>query len=138
MTATNRASSYNLKNAVMGMYPDQEIDFASVLVSRGDLSQGQDAGVESMDPGEVTFSWSDNSGTGSAQAEDTAMLLVYNPEKGTAVYLVDGSVIRLDGGNSLILPSGYEGNTVECYLAFVSPDGKEASDSEYLGSIVVA
>lgn len=136
-TSMNRATSYNLKNAITGTYPDQEIDFPSLLISRGDLTPSQDASVESTDPAEVGFSWADNTGMGSAQADDMAVLLVYSPELGIASYLIDDSIIRLDGGYTMTLPSGYEGETVECYLAFVSADGKETSNSDYLGSVVV-
>lgn len=137
MTPTNSAMSFNIKNAVSGMYPDHEIDFSSVRVTNGDLIPAEDAGAESTAPAEVSFSWSDNSGVGSAAADDQALLLVYNTDKDRAIYVVGDGPTRDEESYTLTLPAGYEGDTVEAYLAFVSADGEEASDSEYLGSVTI-
>lgn len=135
-TSMNLASSYNLKNAIAGTYPDQQIDFPSLLISRGDLTGNWSAVAESNDPGEIEFSWPDNSESGSAQPDDKVMILAYDPVRELPVYQVDAAE-RQDESAALSLPAILEGETVECYLAFVSPDDKEASDSIYLGSVTV-
>ena len=136
-TPINRAASYNLRNAITGEYPDQEIDFTRLLVARGDLTPPEQASAESTAAGEVTFTWDDNSESGSAQTDDTAMVLAYSPEKEEAVFRVEETAERQDGSYTLNLPSGMQDETVECYLAFVTSDNRMASDSVYLGSVVV-
>ncbi|MEX0780357.1 MAG: DUF6266 family protein [Balneolales bacterium] len=136
-TEMNRAASYNLKNAITGNYPDQEIDYPSLLLSRGDLTGGENAVVSAVNPDEVHFEWDDNSGVGSATAEDQAMVIAYDPESGHVAFQTNATE-RQFGEYDLLLDSGFQGQTVECYLAFVSPDGNEASNSDYLGSVVVA
>ncbi|MDZ7681624.1 MAG: DUF6266 family protein [Fodinibius sp.] len=76
MTPVNSAMSYNLKNAISGDYPNQQIDFTSIMVARGDLMPGQDANAESNTPNQISFSWVDNSGIGSAHATDKVLLAV--------------------------------------------------------------
>ena len=136
-SAFNIASSYNLKNAVTGSVPNLAIDYAALSVSRGILVPAEGALVESTTPGELTFSWNDNSQMGSAQADDQALILVYNPVKERALYIVDGGPSRSDSTYTMSVPSSYEGDTVETYLGFVSADGKETADSEYLGPVAV-
>lgn len=138
MSPINSASSYNLRNAITGDYPDQEIDYMSVLVSRGQLLPARGASAESTNPNQVSFSWTDNSGIGSARPDDEAMILVYNRDKDRAIYIAGNGPVRQDEGYVLDLPETFGGDTVEVYLAFVSEDGDTASDSEYLGSITVA
>ncbi|MEX0685329.1 MAG: DUF6266 family protein [Balneolales bacterium] len=137
LTEINRASSYNLKNAITGVFPDQELDYQSVLLSRGDLTPSLDPAAAAGAPGEVSITWSENTGVGSAKADDKVMVAIYNPAKNSAFYTTDAAV-RSDGYYDAVLPLEYVGDTVECYIALVSADGKEASNSEYLGSVTVA
>lgn len=137
MSAVNSAMSYNIKNAITGTYPDQEIDFSSVLVARGDLIPSLDASAESSAADSITFSWTDNSGIGSARADDQALLLVYNPAKDRALYLPGDGPERQEETYSFTLPASFSGDTVETYLAFVSADDGAASDSDYLGSVSI-
>lgn len=90
MSAYNAATSYNYHNAVTGDYPDHELDYPSVMVSRGNLSGGDGVSCASPEAGKLTFTWNDNSGADNANAVDTAMLLVFNPVKGSSVYVLHG------------------------------------------------
>ena len=103
-TAFNAAMSYLLKNAVTGSGPDISIDYA------------------------VTFTWTDNSGTGDAQPTDVAMPLVYNKDKRVAVYDMQAAT-REDGTGELTLPEGWDGDALAIYLAFRSADGRYQSNS---------
>src|SRR5699024_1752573 len=138
LTSMNLASSYNLKNAVAGTYPDLEIDFPSVIVTRGDLTPPQNPVAESAAPGQVTFSWIDNTGTGRAKVDDTAVLLVYSPEQEAPVYIADGGPEGQERTFMLDLPDSFIGQQVEVFIASASADGDEASDSQYLGTVTVA
>lgn len=89
-TAFNAAMSYNMKNAVKGSGLDLSIDYAKVLVSRGSLMPVFNA-KSTIDADKVTFSWDDNSRIGDARGTDAVMLLVYNKDKGEAVYLTSAA-----------------------------------------------
>jgi hypothetical protein len=126
-TAFNAAMSYLLKNAVTGSGPDISIDYAKVMVARGSLTPVFVAEAAS-EGGKVTFTWTDNSGTGDAQPTDVAMPLVYNKDKRVSVYDMQAAT-REDGTAELTLPEGWDGDALAIYLAFRSADGRYQSNS---------
>lgn len=136
MTAFNSAMSYNVKNAITGVYPDYSIDFSQALVSRGSLAGALNPEAASAAAGEVTFTWDDNSAETNANADDLTMVLVLNQDKKEAVFTTEGST-RSAGTQVLTVPDSYSGDTVECFIAFISVDGSVAN-SKFVGSIVVA
>jgi len=137
MTEFNSAMSYNVKNAITGEYPDYAIDFESALVSRGALIGALNPTVNSPGVGQVQFNWVDNSIDGNAGPTDKVMVLVYNPARNESVYVTNGSA-RNTGTHILTVPDQYSGDTVYAFIAFISEDGKEVSNSKYVGEVVVA
>jgi len=137
MTQFNSAMSYNIKNAIIGVYPDYVIDFENALISRGGLSGALNPTVNSPAAGQVEFNWVDNSTDVNTKPTDKAMVLVYNPAKKESVYLTDGAT-RSTESQTLTVPNLYSGDTVYAFIAFISEDGKEISNSKYVGEVVVA
>lgn len=136
MTELNSATSYNMKRAVKGEYPELEIDYPSVLVARGDLAAPSDARATDSGPNQITFSWTYNP-EANADAEDKGLILAYCPDLEQAVYEVEEGPERKDEHFILHIPARFSGYTMETYMAFISPDGEEASDSVYLGQVTV-
>ncbi|WP_157209189.1 DUF6266 family protein [Mariniflexile maritimum] len=132
-TQFNAAMSYVLNNAITGVEPNFNVDFATALLSRGNLSGVLNPGTDLATPGEVTFNWDDNSAEGNANATDKAMLLVYNPSKKESISQLEGAD-RTVGTETVIIPSTYAGDTVELFMAFIETDGSRVSNSVYLGS----
>ena len=132
-TEFNAAMSYVLNNAVGGIAPNFTIDYSLALLSRGSLSSVLNGSTDLATPGQVTFDWDDNSAEGNANATDKAMVLVYNPSKKESVSILDGAD-RTVGSQVITIPSTYAGDTVELFMAFVSADGTQVSNSVYLGS----
>ena len=139
MSQFNSAMSYNLNHAVTGAYPDFTIDYPNALVSHGQLNGAIGTGVASANPAVVDFTWEDNSGPGRSKAKttDKALLLVYNASKGIAIYDLEGAS-RDTGAQSLEVPTDFSGDEVQTFMAFISEDGSEVSDSVYVVSVVVA
>ena len=138
-TAFNSAASFNLKNAVTGDDPENlQIDFAALTVTRGPLTPVDSAQFVSENAGEIVISWQSDTTFGSASSDDEAIVLLYNTTKERALYIVEEGPTRSEEAYTLSLPAIYEGDNLEGYLSFVSPDGSEASDSTYLGSLTVA
>lgn len=135
-TAFNAAMSHVLNNAVIGDNENAVIDFASVLVSKGTLNTAIGA-TASYISGTITFTWVDNSNTTLANATDKALIVVYNEAKSEAVYGVEGSD-RLSLSQSIQLPEEWLGDRVHMYLGFITADGKNVSNSVYVGNIEVA
>ncbi|WP_418604168.1 DUF6266 family protein [Hwangdonia sp.] len=133
MTQFNAAMSYVLNNAVIGIAPNFTVDYSLALLSRGNLSGVLNPGTDLATPGQVTFTWDDNSLEGNANPTDEAMLLVYNPSKKESISQLEGAD-RTVGTETLIIPSSYAGDTVELFMAFIEADGSRVSNSVYLGS----
>ena len=79
----------------------------------------------------VTFTWSDNSGMGNAQATDLAMPLIYNEFRDEAVFVLEGAT-RDAGTMEVTVPESWSGDTCAFYLAFASADGKLVSNSTFI------
>ena len=134
-SAFNAAVSYMVKNAVGGSYPDIEINYSRVFVSRGDLTPPKDVAA-TISERCVTITWSDNSAEGSADATDLSMPLSYNVSKGQTVFEITAST-RSSQSVALPLPSDWIGDTIHLYLGFISEDGMEVANSVYLGCEIV-
>ncbi|UNY99870.1 DUF6266 family protein [Zhouia spongiae] len=132
-TAFNAAMSYVLNNAITGAAPDFEIDYNLALLSRGSLSGALNPDTDLSTPGQVTFTWDDNSDEGNANVTDKAMLLVYNPSKKASVAILGGQD-RTVGSEVVPIPATYAGDTVELFMAFITADNTQVSNSVYLGS----
>lgn len=136
MTAFNSAMSYNLNNALAGVYPDYFIDYASALVTRGALPGALNPQVASTAPGEIEFSWTDNSQGAHAKPTDKVLLVVLNPVKQQAITIVGGND-RAAGGQTVTVPSSFAGDQVECFIAFQNLNQSVLSNSVYAGPLVL-
>tara|TARA_R110001632_G_scaffold232421_1_gene373165 strand:- start:4509 stop:5150 length:642 start_codon:yes stop_codon:yes gene_type:complete len=132
-TEFNAAMSYVLNNAVGGIAPNFTIDYSLALLSRGPLSGVLNPTTDLTTAGQVSFDWDDNSAEGNANVTDKAMVLVYNPSKKESISILDGAD-RTVGSQVVPIPNTYAGDTVELFMAFVSADGTQVSNSVYLGS----
>ncbi|APG65426.1 hypothetical protein LPB136_08685 [Tenacibaculum todarodis] len=132
-TEFNAAMSYVLNNAVGGVAPNFTIDYSLALLSRGGLSGVLNGTTDLTNAGQVSFGWGDNSAEGNANATDKAMVLVYNPSKKESISILDGAD-RTVGSQVVTIPGTYAGDAVELFMAFVSADGTQVSNSVYLGS----
>lgn len=132
-TEFNAAMSYVLNNAVGGIAPNFTIDYSLALLSRGPLSGVLNPTTDLTTAGQVSFGWDDNSAEGNANVTDKAMVLVYNPSKKESISILDGAD-RTVGSQVVTIPNTYAGDTVELFMAFVSADGTQVSNSVYLGS----
>jgi hypothetical protein len=82
----NLAFSYHNKEAIIGTYPDYEIDFQKVIVSKGELLNVEQPTVVAQSGAELKYSWIDNTGEGEAKATDTVLVVVFNPARSLFSY----------------------------------------------------
>lgn len=132
-SAFNAAMSEVINNAITGVAPDFSVDYSEALLSKGDLVGAFNPTFDLLTSGEVTFSWTNNTGGKNAKATDKAMLLVYNPSKKESTYILSNAT-RSTGTEIVDIPNIFSGDTVELFMAFISEDGKTLSNSSYLGS----
>lgn len=73
---TSRALRYIMPYIITDRWPVLSIDYSKVLVSWGILEPASLYAMTTQ-PGELKFTWRDNSGEGNARPDDMAFLIVY-------------------------------------------------------------
>lgn len=134
-TATNAAMSYNIRNAVSGVYPNFTIDYANALVAKGNLAGALNQAAAPGAAGTIVFTWDDNSTEIGASALDKSLIVAYNPVKHQAV-TVNGLAERADGTQTITVPDSFSGDLVQCYMAYQNASG-EVSESAFAGAVTV-
>ena len=136
-TANNEAMSANLKRVVTGEYPDFSIDYAKIVLSEGKLPLPEEVNVV-FENGSLKYTWQNQPWIVYPDTQDQCMLLAYFPESDRAAYTVSSNR-RSEQQDSLHLhlnPQNMPPETyTEVYIAFVSDDRENVSDSLYLGRI---
>ena len=125
-TAFNACTAYTLANAIKGTFPNFQIDYPKVMISRGSLTPIQ-APTIAGSSGKITISWNNNSGIGNAKPTDKLLLALVNPTKNEVVTRFNETE-RSEGTQPLSVPH-WVGDKIHAYFGFVSDDGKEVSDS---------
>lgn len=129
----NLAMEYNNPHAIKGVYPYLEMDYAKVILSRGQLKKPLSPVVELLEEG-VKFSWDTPKDDKTLAGE--AMMLVYFPESDEAFYKISG-VHRSVGHDFVeVQDQAHRSMMMETYMTFVSSDRQLFSDSVYVGSII--
>jgi uncharacterized protein DUF6266 len=137
-TGYNAAISDIMADAISGIYPGFLIDYPKVLFSKGILTAPWNVVATSTNPAEVGVNWADNTGSGNAKNTDKAVILIYNPEKNSFVYNLEAGAMRSAATDTIILPGEFSGDTVQVWVAFMTPDKRTFSTSIHAGEIVVA
>lgn len=136
MTAFNAAMSYNVKNAIKGLFPAFTIDFPKILVSKGLLPGVLNPNASSTVASQITFTWEDNTEEEGAQGSDTACFVVYSPDLKKAVCVV-GAATRATGTQMIQLPDSFSGLEVQTYMSFALADESEVSDSSFVKALTI-
>ena len=132
----NVALAYHLENAVTGVYPEYELDYAKVKLS---LHKAIDPVIrpellmESKDVLKVIWEMPRMRSI-TTKSDDLAYIMCYNSMKRKCL---EFQVIRRsDLSATLTIPGPYKGDELHCWIFFVSADGKFTSDTQYLGSVI--
>jgi len=133
----NAAMSHVLNNAITGTFPNFEINLSKIRVSVGSLPPPLNPATSGMGR-VVTITWENNSQIGTAQPTDKALIVLLNPQKGEAITVTAGAERSAGTHGAIDLPSHWASDEVHTYLGFISDNGKEVSNSLYLGKNVYA
>ena len=130
----NLATSYHIKNAIAGQYPEYTIDYTKVKLTEGPIDNGNINAAVTLQDNRLIFTWTpDFSYT---HSRDRVMLLAYSPALNEAVYTLCGAS-RITGTDMLVLPDNtWNGTVIEVYFSFVSENRKSCTNSLYLGQIL--
>lgn len=140
--AENNATSYLLKEAIVGEYPDLALDFSKVRLCKGKLPPPVNATVE-LEGDFLKFKWDVNPNWNRFLKRDQVMLLAYSPVNEVAEYVLSGAR-RSEGADVLPVNIVREDSSwvkkdayLETYMAFISDDRQGISDSIYVGKVMI-
>ncbi|MEO6135399.1 MAG: DUF6266 family protein [Ginsengibacter sp.] len=128
----NRATGCLMNLALVGSFPDQRLVWEKVLIARGPLPSAENAAAIPSSGSQIQFSWSDNSGDGTARKEDTVIVVAYCPDLKQAVFSLNAG--SRSAGNASLPVSPFENLTVATCVAFINKDG-DVSDSVFSGMV---
>lgn len=134
-TGYNMAVQHAISHAVVGDYPDYEINFGAVQISKGNLSNLLGVQWEETAPHELTLSWRTDTNRFNAFADDSVIVLLYNTDK--SFFSIIESHARADGDLTISLPDVYAGDHVIGWVFTGHRDGVKTSSSHYLGEVLV-
>lgn len=133
VTPMNAAIGYHLKNAVSGTSAaNYAVDFEKVKLSVGDLPVPANFTTLTDAVAKVTFGWTNNAAVNSTEGTDKATFVVYCKVKDAFVILRD-MVPRSALTYTMQLPLDFSQLETECWMFFVSIDGKQVSESVHIG-----
>jgi hypothetical protein len=139
-TPYSRAYKYNLNNAIKGSYPNLEIDYSKFTVSQGSREIAWGAKVYFEPDRFLRVTWQipevcDINEIG----DDIAYIVVYQPGDALVYAIELGRFTALRSDLSLRARISYHhdlprGGISHVWIFFASPDGKQTSNSIYVGS----
>ncbi|RAJ25036.1 DUF6266 family protein [Pedobacter cryoconitis] len=136
MSANNAAKSVNMKHAIKGEFPEQQINWDTILVADGELVKPENVVVKVAN-NTFNFTW-DEDKTGLASPNDRTMILLYNQEY--QHFFANYSGARRDElKDTLCLDSSpvrTRGRTYEVFIVFKDVMSDEVSKSVYCGSFL--
>ncbi|MEO6672002.1 MAG: DUF6266 family protein [Ginsengibacter sp.] len=135
-TGYNRATSALMNLAIVGTYPSTSLHYPLILISKGPLPSAENAPAVINIDNNILFSWADNTGTGTAKANDKVILIAYFPVLKQIIYSLQ-SATRADC-QAVLETNKMHGYTAETWVGFLSCDENDAANSVYAGSVVIS
>ncbi len=132
VSAMNAAASHVLNHAIIGEYPDLQIDPAAVRLSRGMLLGLPEVEVR-LSGAAVEVTWSTGVPPFSGYADDCVTAVAYNTAERT---VMAGEAIRGAGGVSVDVSDEPPGSELLVYAYVADREGKQFSNSQFLERVV--
>lgn len=131
----NLAFAIHRATAVTGQYPDLEIDLTKVMFSMGSIPVPENAAV-AQNGRALDFSWDADMEAELADQDDQVMLVAYFPKSRKVISDCAGAK-RGAEFQQLPLTSFRDKTEVEVFIAFISGDRMDVSDTIYLGQVIL-
>ncbi len=132
-TGYNRATSAIMNQAII-QNPLPALSYPLVLISRGMLPGAVYASALVNEDGNIVYSWTDNTGTGTAKEDDKVLMVAYFPESKQAIFEISKATRK---NCTAILQMNLKKGVAETWMGFINADQTNASDSAYTGSIII-
>lgn len=131
--AFNLAVQHNKHRMFKGVYPDLQIAYDMLTLSKGILAPAKNPKLKKTVAG-IKFSWEVDPKITFPAATDQVMMIAYFPEEELTVCTLFGNQ-RAMGSAVLLIPESLKEKHAETYISFISADRKQVADSIYTGSL---
>lgn len=137
----NAAMSYNMRNALTGVYPDIAVDPTQFLFSRGSLPGAENAHTQINAEGLLEITWSTPYMEDLMRNNDRVIILLKTMNHESGTYHLDVAS-RRDGRAAVTIGPPFTTNETACYLIFATASmllgdfaKDHISDSVYAGMV---
>ncbi len=134
-TGHNAAMSYNLKNSVVPVGEGFEVNAEEFMFSVGPLAEA-DRPTAIQEGDVVRFHWQYEVVDLTANPRDRTMLLLYRIGRPYSEYRTFGKE-RIDCSDALSIREYVPGDVCHAYIAFISAENLEVSNSVYIGMLEI-
>ncbi len=132
-TGYNQGVKSMLKNGIIGEYPDFEIDFSGVELSKGSLAGLINLQMTESEPSTITVSWESLINRFNSFVDDDVLVLLYNKTK--KLFTIYEDMTRGEEEVKIVLSDTFIGDELVCWTFLVKRDGNTTSNSQYVGTI---
>lgn len=139
-TAYNAAISYHVKHAVVGEYPNYQIDISKLRFSRSIRSteNGYRLNFTASEGRKAEISWELNPyREKTTQLDDKAVIVFYYTKANERIEVISADVRRSALQYNQLFSDRLVGEDLHCWVFFTSANGKLVSETEYLGAIKI-
>jgi hypothetical protein len=134
-TGYNRCTGALMNQSIISAGGVLQLSYPNVLVSKGLLPKAEDAAAALLANDTIQFTFTDNSLTGTAAADDAVVLVAYCAVLQQAAFSLNAG-FRKDGV-AVLNVAPFKGYTVQTWIGFISSDEKNVSDSVWVGEWAV-
>jgi hypothetical protein len=134
-TGYNEAVKIMLKEAVIGQYPDFEIDYENLTLSKGNLAALISLDMVEESPMNIAITWEYFANSFNSFEDDDVVILIYNKTK--KLFSIYEDVQRRDQSFSTAMPNSFEGDELVSWVFLVNRDGNTTSPSQYAGEVIL-
>jgi hypothetical protein len=134
MTPRNRAMKELLGKGIAGAYPDWQIDYPKVVLSKGSTPTLSALEMVYAKPNEVLLRWESPGFGYMGIQDDLVRVVLYNATEG--VFVVQEQAFRCDKQCHVQIPDWIRGDEAHVYVMVHSLRGTP-SDSQYVGALMV-
>ena len=131
--AFQSAFKYNMKQMLIGDYPDMSLDYSAMLISKGKLPGFDHPKLSLFTRGEGYLSWQPNEGR---NGTDRVYILLFNVTRDKVLHSAYAGE-RSDRGVNFKLQKFEEKDELHCWVFFDSPVDPDVSASNYIQDVTV-
>jgi hypothetical protein len=135
-SAFNAFVSANIKTAITGVPGNYTIDWTLLKIAKGPLFQSSNLIASVDQAAKIKRTWSPPINPADSTNDDKLYTIAYNNVKNEWSY-GQTATLRSAGTDEQNVPAAWAGDTVHVYTFFISPDGRQCSDSVYGNTVVI-